>query len=311
MKKVSGLLVIAFLISIPFYSGEYYINLGSQMLIAAIFASSLNLLVGYGGLTSLGHAVYLGLSAYIAALLVTKLGMNQAETAVIALTATTVMGMIFGWIALRATGLGFLMLTLALSQIFWGLAYRWVSMTNGDNGISGITRPTPLGINLDESHYFYWFVLSIFLASIFIISRIVQSPFGVSICGTRDQAKRMTALGFNVWLIRWITFVLASFFGAVAGLLYVYFHKYIHPTVMSITSSAEALLCVIAGGAGTLTGPIVGAFLVMILKNYVSGYVERWNMLLGAVFVFIVLFMPSGITPWAADKIRIMRNKFK
>lgn len=311
MKKVSGLLVIAFLISIPFYSGEYYINLGSQMLIAAIFASSLNLLVGYGGLTSLGHAVYLGLSAYITALLVTKLGMNHAETAVIALTATTVMGMIFGWIALRATGLGFLMLTLALSQIFWGLAYRWVSMTNGDNGISGITRPIPFGINLDESNYFYWFVLSIFLASIFIISRIVQSPFGVSICGTRDQAKRMTALGFNVWLIRWITFVLASFFGAVAGLLYVYFHKYIHPTVMSITSSAEALLCVIAGGAGTLTGPIIGAFLVMILKNYVSGYVERWNMLLGAVFVFIVLFMPSGIAPWAADKIRFMRNKFK
>jgi branched-chain amino acid transport system permease protein len=311
MKKVSGLLVIAFLISIPFYSGEYYINLGSQMLIAAIFASSLNLLVGYGGLTSLGHAVYLGLSAYITALLITKLGMNHAQTVVIALMATTVMGMIFGWIALRATGLGFLMLTLALSQIFWGLAYRWVSMTNGDNGISGITRPTPFGINLDESNYFYWFVLSIFLASIFIISRIVQSPFGVSICGTRDQAKRMTALGFNVWLIRWITFVLASFFGAVAGLLYVYFHKYIHPTVMSITSSAEALLCVIAGGAGTLTGPIIGAFLVMILKNYVSGYVERWNMLLGAVFVFIVLFMPSGITPWAADKIRFMRNKFK
>ena len=311
MKKVSGLLVIAFLISIPFFSGEYYINLGSQMLIAAIFASSLNLLVGYGGLTSLGHAVYLGLSAYITALLITKLGMNHAETAAIALTATTVMGMLFGWIALRATGLGFLMLTLALSQIFWGLAYRWVSMTNGDNGISGMTRPSPFGINLDESNYFYWFVLSIFLFSIFIISKIVQSPFGVSICGTRDQAKRMTALGFNVWLIRWITFVLASFFGAVAGLLYVYFHKYIHPTVMSITSSAEALLCVIAGGAGTLTGPIIGAFLVMILKNYVSGYVERWNMLLGAVFVFIVLFMPSGITPWVANKIRFTRNKFK
>jgi len=311
MKKVSGLLVIAFLISIPFFSGEYYINLGSQMLIAAIFASSLNLLVGYGGLTSLGHAVYLGLSAYITALLITKLGMNHAETAAIALTATTVMGMLFGWIALRATGLGFLMLTLALSQIFLGLAYRWVSMTNGDNGISGMTRPSPFGINLDESNYFYWFVLSIFLVSIFVISRIVQSPFGVSICGTRDQSKRMTALGFNVWLVRWITFVLASFFGAVAGLLYVYFHKYIHPTVMSITSSAEALLCVIAGGAGTLTGPIIGAFLVMILKNYVSGYVERWNMLLGAVFVFIVLFMPSGITPWVANKIRFTRNKFK
>ena len=184
-------------------------------------------------------------------------------------------------------------------------------MTNGDNGIAGITRPMPFGIDLDQSNYFYWFVLIIFLACMLLITRLVHSPFGASICGTRDQAKRMTALGFNVWLIRWITFVLASFFGAVAGLLYVYFHKYIHPTVMSITSSAEALLCVIAGGAGTLTGPIIGAFLVMILKNYVSGYVERWNMLLGAVFVFIVLFMPSGITPWVADKISRLRNTTK
>ena len=311
MKKLAGFLTIVFLISIPFYSGEYYINLGSQMLIAAIFASSLNLLVGYGGLTSLGHAVYLGLSAYITAWLITKIGLSHGTTAAIALTATTVMGMLFGWIALRATGLGFLMLTLALSQIFWGLAYRWVGMTNGDNGISGITRPMPFDINLDQSNYFYWFVLIIFLTCMLLITRLVHSPFGASICGTRDQAKRMTALGFNVWLIRWITFVLASFFGAVAGLLYVYFHKYIHPTVMSITSSAEALLCVIAGGAGTLTGPIIGAFLVMILKNYVSGYVERWNMLLGAVFVFIVLFMPSGITPWVADKISRLRNTTK
>ena len=121
----------------------------------------------------------------------------------------------------------------------------------------------------------------------------------------------MAALGFNVWMIRWITFVVASFFGALAGLLYIYFHKYIHPTIMSITVSAEALLCVIAGGAGTLSGPLIGVFIVMVLKNYVSAYVERWNMLLGIVFVLIVLFMPSGITPWVTSQIRRLKERVK
>ena len=160
--------------------------------------------------------------------------------------------MVFGWIALRATGLGFLMLTLALSQIVWGLGYRWVSVTNGDNGLSGLTRPQPFGIDLDISNHFYWFVLVITCACIYTIQVMIRSPFGASIRGTRDQARRMGALGYNVWAIRWITFVVASFLGAVAGLLYVYFHKYIHPSVMAITVSAEALLCVIAGAIAQL-----------------------------------------------------------
>jgi branched-chain amino acid transport system permease protein len=125
----------------------------------------------------------------------------------------------------------------------------------------------------------------------------VSSSFGSSLKGVRDQPRRMAALGFNPWMIRWITFVYAGFWGAVAGLLYVYYNKYIHPTSLSTTSSAEALLGVIAGGSGTLSGPVVGAALVLLLKNYASGYIERWNMLLGLVFLFIVLVMPSGIVP--------------
>jgi branched-chain amino acid transport system permease protein len=203
--------------------------------------------------------------------------------------------MAFGWIALRATGLGFLMLTLALSQIVWGLGYRWVSITNGDNGLSGLTRPSPFGIDLEVSANFYWFVLSITALCLFAIARLVHSPFGASIRGTRDQPRRMSALGYNVWAIRWFTFVIASFLGAVAGLLYVYFHKYIHPSAMAITVSAEALLCVIAGGSSTLIGPILGAVLVVMLKNYASAYVERWNMLLGFVFLLIVIFLPKGM----------------
>jgi branched-chain amino acid transport system permease protein len=295
MKLWFSLLGLAALASLPFVAGEYFVNLGSQVLIAVIFASSLNLLVGYAGLTSLGHASYMGLAAYFSAWLSLKFGLNHAVTAPAALLLTTSMGMIFGWIALRATGLGFLMLTLALSQIVWGLGYRWVSVTNGDNGLSGLTRPSPFGIDLDVSANFYWFALFITSLCLLAIARLVHSPFGASIRGTRDQPRRMSALGYNVWSIRWFTFVIASFLGAVAGLLYVYFHKYIHPSVMAITVSAEALLCVIAGGSSTLIGPVLGAILVVMLKNYASAYVERWNMLLGFVFLFIVVFMPKGM----------------
>lgn len=295
MNRLWVLLGIVFLAALPLVSGEYFVNLGSQIFIAVIFASSLNLLVGYAGLTSLGHATYMGLSAYISAWLSIKMGLDHTITAPAALLLTTFIGMVFGWIALRATGLGFLMLTLALSQIVWGLGYRWVSVTNGDNGLSGLTRPHPFGIDLDISNNFYWFALVVTCACVYAISVLIRSPFGVSIRGTRDQARRMSALGYNVWAIRWTTFVIASFLGAVAGLLYVYFHKYIHPSVMAITVSAEALLCVIAGGSGTLVGPLLGALVVVMLKNYASAYVERWNMLLGLVFLFIVIFMPAGL----------------
>jgi branched-chain amino acid transport system permease protein len=193
--------------------------------------------------------------------------------------------------------LGFLMLTLALSQVLWGTAYRWVTVTDGDNGLRGLTRPEPLGISLDGATPFYYFTLIVTVLSIWLMAKLVDSPFGAALRGTRDQPRRMAALGHNVGMIRWLTFVYAGFWGAVSGLLFVYYHKYIHPISLSLTNSAEALLAVIAGGSGTLAGPLVGAAIVMILKNYVSAYIERWNMLLGFVFVVIVVFMPDGIVP--------------
>ena len=287
--------IVLLLALLPLAVGEYFVNLASQVIIAIVFASSLNLLAGYGGLTSLGHAAFLGISAYSSAWLALKLGLGHAITAPLALLITTVAGMLFGWISLRASGLGFLMLTLALSQIVWGLAYRLVGVTNGDNGLSGLTRPHPFGWDLDVSNNFYWFTLAITCACIWAMKRLVESPFGASLRGTREQPRRMEALGFHVWAIRWATFVIASFFGAVAGLLYVYFHKYIHPSVMSVSVSAEALLSVIAGGPGTVYGPALGALLVVLLKNYASAFVERWNLMLGLVFIFIVVFMPGGL----------------
>ena len=297
MKWIGSALIAAALLLPPFVAGDFYINLASQILIAAIFALSLNLLVGFGGMTSLGHASYLGVAAYLSALLTSRYGFGHGTAALISILGTIVMAALFGLIALRATGLGFLMITLALSQVLWGLAYRMSDVTNGDNGITGLTRPSPFGISLDSAASFYWFALAVTAFAFAMMAIFVSSSFGSSLKGVRDQPRRMAALGFNPWMIRWITFIYAGFWGGIAGLLYVYYNKYIHPTSLSTTSSAEALLGVIAGGSGTLGGPAVGAALVLLLKNYASAYVERWNMLLGLVFLFIVLVMPTGMVP--------------
>jgi branched-chain amino acid transport system permease protein len=270
-----------------------------------VFAASINLLLGYGGLPTLGHAAYLGVAAYLSALAFLKFGVGHWLAAPAALLGTTLMAAAFGLIALRATGLGFLMLTLALSQVLWGTALRWVAMTDGDNGLRGMSRP----FGMDDAVSFYYFAFVVTVFSIWMMARFVASPFGAALQGTRDQPRRMSALGHNVWLIRWITFVYAGFWGGVSGLLFVYYHKYIHPVSLSLANSAEGLLAVIAGGSGTLAGPLVGAAIVMLLKNYVSGYVERWNMLMGFVFVLIVVFMPEGVVPGVQRLWRRFRSR--
>ena len=297
MKRSSLVLLGAALLTLPLLAGEYYVNLASQILIAAVFALSLNLLVGYCGLTSLGHAAYLGLAAYFSAWFSLKLGLGQLATAPLALACTTLCAALFGLVALRASGLGFLMITLAIGQVLWGLAFRWASVTGGDNGLSGLTRPSPFGLDLGGATAFYYFTLAIAVAAAVAMTLLAGSAVGALMRGTRDQPRRMGALGHNVWLVRYLAYVAAGFFGGVAGLQFVWYHKFVHPYSLSLTASAEALLMVIAGGSGTVAGPVVGAAIVVLLKNYVSSYVERWTMLLGFVFLMIVLFMPEGLVP--------------
>jgi branched-chain amino acid transport system permease protein len=309
MKRALVIVLSALLACLPWLIGnDYYINLASQVLIAALFALSLNLLVGYAGLTSLGHAGYLGLSAYVSGWLMLNLHCSHFEPAAAALIVTTIMAALFGLIALRASGLSFLMITLALSQILWGIAYRWAGVTGGDNGLSGLTRPAPFGLDLGAAARFYHFTLIVFLLIWGLVAIWVRSPFGASIRGTKDQPRRMSALGYNVWLIRWITFTVSGFLGAVAGLMYVYYHQFISPHSLSLANSAEMLLMVIAGGAGTLTGPVLGAAVVVLLKNVASAYVDRWIMLLGFVFIFIVMFVPGGLVPGLQRAVKWLRK---
>jgi branched-chain amino acid transport system permease protein len=292
-----GLILLA---TLPFWVGNpYYINISSQILLFAVFALALNVLAGYGGLVSLGHAGLFAIAGYTAGLML-QAGYNHLVADVAALVVTVAAAAVFALLSLRSTGIGFLMITLALGQIVWGVAYRWQSLTNGDNGVNVPTRPEPFGLTLSSANGFYFATLVIFLVCVLMMWVFVRSPFGASLRGTRDQARRMTALGYNVWLTRFVAFLLSGFWSGVAGLLFVYYNQFISPQVAALTTSAEALLMVISGGAATLLGPIVGAAIVVIMKNVVSAYVERWNLVLGVIFVAIISFMPEGLVPGSA-----------
>ncbi len=309
-RAALGLVALAAVLAAPLLVGHpFYVNVASQVLIAAVFAMSLNILVGYGGLTSLGHAAYLGVAAYLVAWLTVRGGYGFWAAALVSLVATTGMAALFGAVALRATGITFLMITLALGQTLWGVAFRWADMTGGDNGLPGVKRPELFGTALTSPGAFYACMVVLFLAALAAMALFVQSGLGLSLQGTRDQPRRMAMLGHNVWLVRWLSFVIAGFWGGVAGVAFVAYHGYIHPHALGLPNSAEVLLMVIAGGAGTLLGPAVGAAIVIVLKMVVSAYVARWVFLLGVVFILIVLVLPEGVVPGFARLLRRRRRR--
>lgn len=300
MRRLALAAALAILAALPVWAGgTFYVNIASQILLYAIFALAINILVGYAGLVSLGHAGLLGIAAYGAARI---LAGGHGHLAAIggALALALAAAALFAVLALRGTGIGFVMITLALGQIVWGVAYRWISITNGDNGISVTGRPSPLGLSLASPSHFYWATLVVFVLALGSMAMLVASPFGAAVRGTRDQPRRMAALGYHVWMIRFLAFLLSGFWSGVAGLLFLYYNQFVSPQAVALTASAEALLMVISGGSGTLLGPVVGAGLVVIMKNVASAYIERWNFVLGAIFVAIVIFMPDGLVPGVA-----------
>jgi len=300
VRRLALAAALAILAALPVWAGgTFYVNIASQILLYAIFALAINILVGYAGLVSLGHAGLLGIAAYGAARI---LAGGHGHLAAIggALALALAAAALFAVLALRGTGIGFVMITLALGQIVWGVAYRWISITNGDNGISVTGRPSPLGLSLASPSHFYWATLVVFVLALGSMAMLVASPFGAALRGTRDQPRRMAALGYHVWMIRFLAFLLSGFWSGVAGLLFLYYNQFVSPQAVALTASAEALLMVISGGSGTLLGPVVGAGLVVIMKNVASAYIERWNFVLGAIFVAIVVFMPEGLVPGAA-----------
>jgi branched-chain amino acid transport system permease protein len=301
----------ALLVTLPFWMpGVYYLNVASQILFYAVFAIGLNILAGYGGLVSLGHAALFGIAAYATGYLLQH-GFGHPAAILIGLVVALASTALYAVLSLRASGIGYIMITLALGEIVWGLAYRWISVTGGDNGISVHGRPEPFGISLTSADAFYYTCLIVFVLSMVAVTIFVRSPLGAALKGTRDQPRRMNALGYHVWAIRFWASMLSGLLTAIAGVLFVYYNQFISPQTLALTASAEVVLMVIAGGASTLFGPVVGAALVVIVKNVVSGYLTRWNFLLGAIFVAIVILMPEGLVPGSARLWRLAWQRLR
>jgi branched-chain amino acid transport system permease protein len=296
-------LAIGFILlaALPYWiPGVYYLNVASQILFYAVFAIGVNILAGYAGLVSLGHAALFGVAAYTTGYML-QAGFGHPAAILTAFSVTALAAAVYAVVSLRTSGIGYIMITLAIGQIAWGLAYRWISVTNGDNGVSLHGRPAPFGIALSSPTAFYYTTLIVFLISIAAVAIFVRSPMGAALKGTRDQARRMNALGYHVWAT-----MFSALLTTAAAILFVYYNQFMSPQTVALTASAEVLLMVIAGGASTLFGPAVGAALVVIVKNVVSAYITRWNFLLGAIFVAIVIFMPEGLVPGSVRLWRLM-----
>jgi branched-chain amino acid transport system permease protein len=296
-RLVLGVFLLVLVIVPPFFSG-FLLALVTQTLILAILSMSLDIILGYAGLASLGHAAYLGIGAYAVGILSTRYGTGFWTVLLVGVLGAAVVAAVFGLIALRATGVYFLMITLALGMVVWGLAHRWVSVTSGDNGIASVPRPR-LGFGLPWSFAdavpFYYLALVAFLLAFIVLRVVVSSPFGQTLVGIRESESRMRTLGYHVWLHKYIGFVIAGAVGGFAGVLWACYNGFVSPADLELATSVETLLMVALGGRGTLYGPALGAALIVLLKNLVSVYTHRWLLILGAVYIGTIVYAPEGI----------------
>ena len=288
-----GLLV---LIAGPPALSSFLLSLLTQAVIYSILAMSLDLILGYTGLASLGHAAYFGLGAYSVGILATRHGAGFWTTLVVGIVVALLVAAVFGLVALRATGVYFLMITLALGMVVWGLAHRWVSLTQGDNGIAGVPRPDlGLPVSFTGGLSFYYLALAGFLAALAVLRVIVRSPFGRSLVGIRESESRMRTLGYHVWLHKYLAFLVAGGVGGLAGVLWTYYNAFVSPADLELATSVVVLLMVALGGRGTLIGPALGAAVIVALKNLVSIWTHRWLLILGAVYIATIVYAPEGI----------------
>jgi branched-chain amino acid transport system permease protein len=300
-RRKEVLVVIGVLLAIGLiapYTNSFVILLITRALVLAILAMSLDILLGFTGLASLGQAAYLGTGAYLTAILATKynfgLGWSFWLVIVLGILIGAATAAFFGLFALRASGVYFLMVTLALGQCIWGLAYRWNSLTGGDNGINLPGRPE-FGIRLADDVTYFNVVFCFFIACLAILYVLVQSPFGRSLQGIRERELRMRILGYNTWLHKYIAFVIAGAFGGLAGVLWAHANGHVSPDDVVLTTSIDALLMVVLGGSGTLVGGAIGAGVVVFLREYLSTLVPWWQYALGGAYVVTILYLPGGL----------------
>ena len=277
--------------ALPLGLSSYQTGLATEVLIFGILAMSIDILAGFAGRTSLGHGAIFGVSTYVVVYASAQAGLPPIVAFGLGVLAATAVAAIFALLAVRTSGVYFLLLTLALGMIVWGICLRWTEVTGGENGIRGDIRPAILMAHRN----FYWLVLAAAALLSYAMWRFVRSPFGLTLQGIRDSESRMQSLGYHVPLHLFIGFTVSGFFAGIAGALYAFFNNFVSPSTVALAQSVEGLLMAIVGGVGTLFGAFVGAATIIVLENTVSAYTERWPTALGMTFIVVMIFAPQGI----------------
>ena len=289
----------ALFILLPFAAESFIVKTVTEVLIFGIFAMSLDLLVGYTGLVSFGHAAFFGIGAYAAGYLAQNLSPNLFINMPLALLIVAGAALVIGFFSIRVSGVYFLMLTLAFSQMVYAIADRWTDVTGGSNGLAGIPRPRieilSFQLLFEETTARYFLVLVFFLLVYAALRWIVRSQFGHALIGIRENETRLRAVGYNTTRFKLMAFVIAGVFAGVAGVLYAGFNRFVSTNELYWTASGQVLIMVIIGGSGTLVGPALGAALILILQNIVSSSTDRWPTIMGLVFIFFVFAARRGV----------------
>jgi branched-chain amino acid transport system permease protein len=289
--------IVIFLIAFPFLPlSSYFTTLLTQVLIFTIFTMGVNIIAGYIGLPSMGHAALFGSGAYSVAILAVFVSKNMWLSMTTGILVASSLAAVFALISLRTPGIYFLFITLAMGQVVWAVLFGWRSVTGGDDGMPGAGNPEIWpSVALSSGTSQYYLALFFFVLGSLIMYRIIKSAYGHAIVGIRENEPRMKHLGYNVWLHKFITFMISGAFSGLAGVLWAYYNGFVSPSDVGFDISAEALLIVILGGGGTFFGPLVGTIVIVLIKNIVAAYTKRWLFILGLTYIFTILFAPKGI----------------
>lgn len=287
------LLAIAIVVGIaaPYMVSPFIVGLLSLVLVAGLFSMSIDVLSGYGGLVTLGQAGISATAAYGVGYISNNYDWGFGAQVVIGLGAGLVAAAVFGAMAMRASGVYFMMITLAQGMIIWGLSIRLYQVTGAENGLTGIDRPA----FISEYWAYYWFVLAVVLVCSLLMWIAMRSPFGYAVKGLRESEGRLQVLGYNPVLQKFYLFMVSGLFATISGILLVYLNEFISPSAVTLAASAIGLLEAILGGYATLVGPMIGAFIIVFIQNIVSTYIERWPTLIGVIFILVILFARDGI----------------
>lgn len=294
MRAGTTAVVLLVAAAVPLFASAFHTGVMTRILVFTLFGVAFNVVFGAGGMPSLGHAAFFGAGGYLVGIAASRYDVGFVVVIVGALVLGGLLGALMGLLTLRTQGVYLLLLTLAVAQAIWGLAFQQVQWTGGDNGIAGISRELlPFGgTNIAT---FYWAILVIVAVFIGLVWWFQQSPAGVAIVAHRESPSRLAALGWQVGYYRVAAFTVSGAVAAVAGVLYALLNRFVGPENLAWTTSAEVMLFAIVGGAAFFAGPIVGATLLVVLETWVSGFTNRWLSVLGLTYILSMLYLPQGV----------------